>query len=80
MIERTSAQYVDTKIKAFNDQLASIQEQLNTLVPRIAQLEEAVKTRPARLDKLVLVSSLDNAQARRGQLLEFSRTSTSSSR
>ena len=42
VIERTSAQYVDTKIKAFNDQLASIQDQLNTLVPRIAQLEQAV--------------------------------------
>ena len=37
VIARTSAQYVDTKIKAFNDQLDSIQEQLNTLVPRIAR-------------------------------------------
>ena len=72
VIQRTSAQYVDTKIKAFNDQLGSIQDQLDTLVPRIAQLEEAVKD-PAltSLDKLVLVSSLDNAQARRGQLLEL---------
>lgn len=72
VIERTAAQYVDTKIKAFNDQLASIQEQLNTLVPRIALLEEAVdEPGLAPLDKLVLVSSLDNNQARRGQLLEL---------
>lgn len=72
VIDRTSAQYVDTKIKAFNDQLASIQEQLNTLVPRIALLEQEVdKPGLAALDKLVLVSSLDNNQARRGQLLDL---------
>ena len=72
VIERTSAQYVDTKIQAFNDQLQSIQEQLNTLVPRIALLEEAVdEPGLAALDKLVLVSSLDNNQARRGQLLDL---------
>ena len=72
VIARTAAQYVDTKIKAFNDQLESIQEQLNTLVPRIALLEQAVTDDElGALDKLVLVSSLDNAQARRGQLLDL---------
>ena len=73
VIDRTSAQYVDTKIKAFNDQLESIQEQLNTLVPRIAAAGAggAPTTGLAALDKLVLVSSLDNAQARRGQLLDL---------
>ena len=72
VIKRTSAQYVDTKIRAFNDQLQSIQDQLDTLVPRIAQLEEAVNEPGlGSLDKLVLVSSLDNAQARRGQLLDL---------
>jgi uncharacterized protein involved in exopolysaccharide biosynthesis len=72
VIRRTSAQYVDTKIQAFNDQLESIQEQLNTLVPRIAQLEKAVDAPGlGPLDKLVLVSSLDNNQARRGQLLDL---------
>lgn len=72
VIARTSAQYVDTKIEAFDEQLGSIQEQLNTLVPRIAQLEAAVREPGlGALDKLVLVSSLDNAQARRGQLLEL---------
>jgi uncharacterized protein involved in exopolysaccharide biosynthesis len=72
VITRTSAKYVDTKIEAFNQQLESIQEQLNTLVPRIAQLEQAVNEQGlSSLDKLVLVSSLDNAQARRGQLLDL---------
>jgi uncharacterized protein involved in exopolysaccharide biosynthesis len=72
VITRTSAKYVDTKITAFNDQLDSIQEQLNSLVPRIALLEEAVNEPGlAALDKLVLVSSLDNAQTRRGQLLDL---------
>ena len=70
VIERTSAQYVDTKIGAFNRALVSIQERLNTLAPRIAQLEQAVNEPGlAALDKLVLVSSLDNAQASRGTLL-----------
>ena len=72
VITRTSAKYVDTKINAFDEQLESIQEQLNTLVPRIAQLEQAVNEPGlSSLDKLVLVSSLDNAQARRGQLLDL---------
>jgi uncharacterized protein involved in exopolysaccharide biosynthesis len=72
VIERTSAQYVDTKIAAFEEQLQSMQDQLNTLVPRIAQLEAAVEEPGlTALDKLVLVSSLDNAQTRRGQLLDL---------
>jgi uncharacterized protein involved in exopolysaccharide biosynthesis len=41
-------------------------------VPRIAQLERAVNEEGlSALDKLVLVSSLDNAQQRRGQLLDL---------
>jgi hypothetical protein len=41
-------------------------------VPRIALLEDAVNEPGlAALDKLVLVSSLDNAQTRRGQLLDL---------
>ena len=72
VIFRTSAQYVDTKIDAFNGQLESIQEQLNTLVPRIRALEKAVNEQGlGSLDKLVLLSALDNNQARRGQLLDL---------
>jgi uncharacterized protein involved in exopolysaccharide biosynthesis len=72
VIARTSAQYVDTKIDAFNEQLDSIQEQLNTLVPRISALEQAVNEPGlAALDKLVLLSALDNNQARRGGLIDL---------
>jgi len=72
VIQRTSAQYVDTKITAFNDQLESIQDSLNTLAPRISAAEQAV-SEPGlgSLDKLVVFSALDNAQARRGQLLDL---------
>ena len=72
VIERTSAKYVDTKIAAFDEQLDSIQEQLNTLVPRIRAAEEAVdEPGLGSLDKLVVLSALDNGQARRGQLLDL---------
>ncbi len=72
VIFRTSAQYVNTKIDAFTGQLESIQEQLNTLVPRIKALEQAVNEQGlGSLDKLVLLSALDNNQARRGQLLDL---------
>jgi uncharacterized protein involved in exopolysaccharide biosynthesis len=72
VIERTSAKYVDTKIKAFDEQLDSIQDSLNTLAPRIAAAEEAVNEPGlGSLDKLVVFSALDNAQARRGQLLDL---------
>ena len=73
VIRRTSAQYVDTKITAFNDQLASIQDQLDTLVPRIAQLERGRRTKraSARSTSSSWCSSLDNAQQRRGQLLDL---------
>jgi uncharacterized protein involved in exopolysaccharide biosynthesis len=72
VIVRTSAQYVDTKIEAFNSQLDSIQDSLNTLAPRIAAAEQAVNEPGlSSLDKLVVFSALDNAQARRGQLLDL---------
>jgi uncharacterized protein involved in exopolysaccharide biosynthesis len=72
VIARTSAQYVDTKIKSFNEQLDSIQDSLNTLAPRIAAAEQAVNEPGlGSLDKLVVLSALDNSQARRGQLLDL---------
>ena len=72
VIARTSAQYVETKIKTFNDQLASIQDSLNRLAPRITAAEQAVNEPGlSSIDKLVVLSALDNAQARRGQLLDL---------
>jgi uncharacterized protein involved in exopolysaccharide biosynthesis len=71
VIQRTSAQYVDTKIDTFEAQLDSIQDQLNTLAPRITAAEAAVEEPGlSALDKLVVTGQLDNAQQRRGQLLE----------
>jgi uncharacterized protein involved in exopolysaccharide biosynthesis len=56
----------------FNQQLDSIQDSLNTLAPRITAAEQAVNEPGlSSLDKLVVFSALDNAQARRGQLLDL---------
>jgi uncharacterized protein involved in exopolysaccharide biosynthesis len=75
VVGRTTAKYVGTKIKAFNGLLGSVQEQLNSLKPRINALQEQVEAPGiAALDKLVLLSALDNAQQRRGQLLELQTT------
>jgi hypothetical protein len=72
VIARTSAQYVDVKITAFNQQLSSIQDSLNRLAPRITAAEQAVNEPGlSSIDKLVVLSALDNAQARRGQLLDL---------
>jgi hypothetical protein len=72
VIARTSAQYVETKIKTFDDQLESIQDSLNRLAPRITAAEQAVNEPGlSSIDKLVVLSALDNAQARRGQLLDL---------
>jgi len=72
VIARTSAQYVETKIETFNDQLDSIQDSLNRLAPRITAAEQAVNEPGlSSIDKLVVLSALDNAQARRGQLLDL---------
>ncbi len=75
VVDRTTAKYVGTKIKTFELTLASIQEQLNSLKPRINALQAQVEQGGlAPLDKLVLLSALDNAQQRRGQLLDLQTT------
>ena len=72
VVARTTANYVGTKVKGYRDRLVSIQEQLDSLVPRITQLEAEVSDkRLSALDRLVLATQLDNAQQRRGQLLDL---------
>jgi uncharacterized protein involved in exopolysaccharide biosynthesis len=62
--------YVDVIIKNYEAQIASQQDQLDSLAPRIKTLNAALGAPGlALLDKLVLVSELDNAEARRGQLV-----------
>jgi capsular polysaccharide biosynthesis protein len=75
VVERTTAPYVGTKIKTFDESLASIQQQLNSLAPRIKELEREVdNANLAPLDRLLLATQLDNAQQRRGQLLDLQLT------
>ena len=72
VVARTTTEYVETKIRTFKQQLASAQEQLDSLVPRITALEVAIRQPNLEpLEALVLISSLDNQQQRRGQLLNL---------
>jgi uncharacterized protein involved in exopolysaccharide biosynthesis len=71
VVERTTAPYVGDKIKSLKTSLASVQDQLNTLVPKITALEDVVAgSSLAGLDRVLVATQLDNAQTRRGQLLE----------
>ena len=67
----STAQYADVKIKAFGTELKSIKTQLKTNADRLTHLNSAVKAAGglAPLDRLVLVSDLDNAITERGTLL-----------
>jgi hypothetical protein len=67
---RTTQPYVGTKIRTFKTQLQSYQDQLDSLVPLIRELEGTLNDKSlAPLDRLVIATQLDNAQTRRGQLL-----------
>jgi hypothetical protein len=63
--------YANTKLKTFTTELKSIKLQLLTNQDRINHLNSAVKAAAGipPLDRLVLVSDLDNAIAERGTLL-----------
>ncbi|SRR6266508_344186 len=72
VVQRTTASYVGTKIATYKTTLTSIQDQLNTISPRITALEKAVDDQQlAPIDRLILATQLDNAQQRRGQLLDL---------
>jgi uncharacterized protein involved in exopolysaccharide biosynthesis len=72
VVQRTTASYVGTKIATYKTTLTSIQDQLNTITPRITALEQQVDNRQlAPIDRLILATQLDNAQQRRGQLLDL---------
>ena len=70
VVDRTTASYVGTKITGFKDQLASLQESLNKLAPRIQLLESEVADKKLDpLERLVLVSQVDNSEQRRAQII-----------
>ena len=63
--------YVDAKIAGFDRQLAGINDDLKANEVRTAALNQALKVGGlSALDKLVLVSQVDNAEQRRSQLLD----------
>jgi uncharacterized protein involved in exopolysaccharide biosynthesis len=71
VIADTTSKYVGTKITTFEATLRSVNVQIKSLSNRIAQLNDAIKTQGlSALDKLVLVSQIDNAEQREGQLLD----------
>lgn len=71
VIDRTTAPYVGTKVKALQISLTSIQGELNAVAPRITLLEQEVDdTHLAAIDRLLIATQLDNAEQRRGQLLD----------
>jgi hypothetical protein len=71
VVDRTTAPYVGVKIKNLKESLNSVQDQLNALAPKITALENVVAgSSLTGLDRVLVATQLDNAQQRRGQLLE----------
>jgi uncharacterized protein involved in exopolysaccharide biosynthesis len=71
VVDRVSG-YVDVKIQTFEGQLATYEESLESIVARLNQLNATIRDADlAPLDQLVLVSQIDNAEQRRGQLLNL---------
>jgi len=69
--ERTTEKYVGTKIATYEASLKIVNTQLESIANRVAALNAAIRTQGlAALDKLVLVSQIDNAEQREGQLLD----------
>jgi hypothetical protein len=77
VVERTTAPYVGTKIKTYESVLETTNKQLESLAVRLAALETVLtKSRLDPLNQLVLVSQVDNAEQRQGNLLDQKATTT----
>jgi uncharacterized protein involved in exopolysaccharide biosynthesis len=71
VVERTTQPYVGTKIATYQSVLATTKKQLASINLRLAALQTAlVKSNLDPLSKLVLVSQVDNAEQRQGNLLD----------
>ena len=71
VVARTTAPYVGTKIATFESVLKTTNKQLASINVRLAALEKALKSSHlAPIDQLVLVSQVDNAEQRQGNLLD----------
>jgi hypothetical protein len=71
VVERTTAPYVGTKIKTYQSVLTTTNKQLESITVRLSALETALtKSHLDPLNQLVLVSQVDNAEQRQGNLLD----------
>jgi uncharacterized protein involved in exopolysaccharide biosynthesis len=71
VVADTTAPYVGTKIATYNSVLLTTKKQLASINLRLAALQTAiVKSHLDPLNQLVLVSQVDNAEQRQGNLLD----------
>jgi hypothetical protein len=71
VVDLTTAPYVGTKIKTYLQVLKTTNGQLQSISLRLAALNKAVETSHlAPLDQLVLISQVDNAEQRQGNLFD----------
>jgi uncharacterized protein involved in exopolysaccharide biosynthesis len=71
VVADTTAPYVGTKIRTYNQVLQTVNKQLVSINARLASLNVALKSAHlAPIDQLVLVSQVDNSEQRQGNLLD----------
>jgi hypothetical protein len=71
VVALTTAPYVGTKIATYRQVLDTTSSQLASINQRLAQLNHTLRvSHLGPLDKLVLVSQVDNAEQRQGNLLD----------
>jgi hypothetical protein len=71
VVQDTTAPYVGTKIKTYESVLATTKTQLESIGQRLSALQTAIaKSHLDPLNQLVLVSQVDNAEQRQGNLLD----------
>ncbi|MDX6453236.1 MAG: hypothetical protein QOH16_3285 [Gaiellaceae bacterium] len=77
VIARTTAPYVGAKIKTYESVLQTTNTQLESLSVRLTALDTALATSHLdALNKLALISQVDNAEQRQGNLLDQKATTT----
>jgi uncharacterized protein involved in exopolysaccharide biosynthesis len=77
VVQRTTAPYVGTKIKTYQSVLETTNKQLQSITVRLSALETALsKSHLDPLNQLVLVSQVDNAEQRQGNLFDQKATTT----
>lgn len=71
VVSLTTAPYVGTKIRTYTQVLDTTNSQLSSISVRLAALNKAIKgSNLAPLDQLVLISQIDNAEQRQGNLYD----------